>query len=49
MDRGPQYIRSIRKRVHNILFNVEKGPQCISSMWEKVYNILVNTEVSTIN
>ncbi len=33
MDRGPQYIRSIRKRVHNTLVNMES-----------VHNILVNTE-----
>ncbi len=41
MGKGPQYISSIRKRVHNtlvntesvynILFNVEKGPQ-----WESL-------------
>ncbi len=38
MDRGPQYICSIRKRVHNTLVNTEK---CISSIRKRVHNILV--------
>ncbi len=46
MEKGPQYICSIRKRVHNISvqygtgstiypFNMEKDPQYISSIWKK--------------
>ncbi len=60
MEKGPQYISSVRKSVHNILvqhgkrstiykFNMEQGPQYISSIWKRVHNTLVNTEVSTIH
>ncbi len=41
MDRGPQYISSIRKRVHNIhniLVNMESVH---SSVWKSVHNKLV--------
>ncbi len=51
MNRGPQYIRSIRKRVHNTLVNTENvhnisvqygnGPQYISSIQKSVHNTLV--------
>ncbi len=49
MEKGPQYITSIQKRVHNTLvqygkrstiykFNMVKGPQYISSIWIEVHN-----------
>ncbi len=49
MEKGPQYISSIWKRVHNILvqygkgsiihyFNTEKGPQYITSVRKMVHN-----------
>ncbi len=39
--RSPQYICSIRERVHNTLVNKEKGPQYISAILKRVHNVLV--------
>ncbi len=61
MEKGPQYITSIQKRVHNTLvqygkrstiykFNTVKGPQYISSIWIAVYNTSIQYGIrSTIH
>ncbi len=41
MEKGPQYINLIWKRVHNILDQYRKG---ITSILKSVHNTLVNTE-----
>ncbi len=50
MEKGPQYISSIWKRVHNILVQYGKGTlvqyrkvyTIISSIWKKVHNYITS-------